>query len=180
MNFAKRILLVAGSAALAVMLGGLLAPKAVHAVVAALVQVTNTSANPVPVTDVGTLEPFQTFCVGSDGVGVVTDQCTFTVPANKRLVVRTASVQLIADAGVRVLRSGLSVDMGGTASLFLVPAPFTGTGNLGTFDYSQGTQQLTVYADPGTTVACDANLNSPPSSFNFFSCSVSGYLQDVH
>lgn len=52
MNFAKRLLMVAGVVALTGMFGAALTPKAAHAVVAALVQVTNTSANPVPNQDV--------------------------------------------------------------------------------------------------------------------------------
>lgn len=51
MNFAKRLLMVAGAVALAGVLGALLAPKAAHGIVATFVQVVNTAANPVPVAE---------------------------------------------------------------------------------------------------------------------------------
>ena len=50
MNFAKRMLMVVGGVAVAGLLGAILTPKAAHGIVATLVQVANTSANPVPVT----------------------------------------------------------------------------------------------------------------------------------
>ena len=51
MQFTKRLLTGLGAVALAAMLLSLAAPKAVHAIVAALVEVTNTPANPVPTAD---------------------------------------------------------------------------------------------------------------------------------
>jgi hypothetical protein len=57
MTFAKRLLMVAGTVALAGILGALLAPKAAHGIVATLVQVVNTSGNPVPTVMSGT--PFE-------------------------------------------------------------------------------------------------------------------------
>jgi len=61
MNFAKRLLMVAGAVAMAGIFGALLAPKAAHGIVATLVQVTNTSSNPVPVT----LAPTKTVTVAN-------------------------------------------------------------------------------------------------------------------
>jgi len=55
MNFAKRLLMLAGAIALAGIFGALLAPKAAHGIVATLVQVVNTSVNPVPVKEQRTL-----------------------------------------------------------------------------------------------------------------------------
>ena len=46
MRFAKRVLMVTGAVALAGLLGGAIAPKAAHAIVATVVQVANTSASP--------------------------------------------------------------------------------------------------------------------------------------
>ncbi len=50
MNFAKLVLMVVGGVAVAGLLGAILTPKAAHGIVATLVQVANTSANPVPTT----------------------------------------------------------------------------------------------------------------------------------
>jgi hypothetical protein len=52
MNFAKRILMVGGAGALAGILAIAIAPKTAHGLVAALVQVSNTTANPVPTQDI--------------------------------------------------------------------------------------------------------------------------------
>jgi hypothetical protein len=52
MNFAKRILMIAGAGALAGILAIAIAPKTAHALVATLVQVSNTIANPVPTEDI--------------------------------------------------------------------------------------------------------------------------------
>src|ERR1700690_1584767 len=52
MNFAKRILMFVGFVVLAAILTSVLAPKATHALVATLVQVSNTPSSPVPNRDV--------------------------------------------------------------------------------------------------------------------------------
>jgi hypothetical protein len=52
MKLTKTVLTGAGTAALAALLGTVLAPRAVHAAVAALVQITNTAANPVMALDI--------------------------------------------------------------------------------------------------------------------------------
>ena len=70
MQFAKRLLMGAGAVALAGLLGVMIAPKATHGVVATLVQVTNTAANPVLNRDIDRSEnqPFSTsLCYGSGG-----------------------------------------------------------------------------------------------------------------
>ena len=99
MKFAKRLLMGVGAVALAAMLLSVTAPKAVHATVAALVQVVNTSADPVPTYDSGTR--FQAdVCDAAGSVSVASGYCgstasrTFVVPsvtsagaAVKRLVV---------------------------------------------------------------------------------------------
>ena len=52
MNVLRRIAMSIGGTAAVALVIGLAAPKTVHAVVSALVTVANTSANPVPTTDV--------------------------------------------------------------------------------------------------------------------------------
>ena len=65
MRFMKRLLRGLAAVALAGTLISLVVPKAVHAAVAALVEVANTPANPVPNADVNAPgeEPFQTVVV---------------------------------------------------------------------------------------------------------------------
>jgi len=101
-KLANRFLMISGAVTLAAILSASIAPKAAHALVAALVQVTNTAANPVPTLDINTPaeEPFQTqLCFG---FGAFANQCLapqiFTVPSTttdganvKRLVIEDFS-----------------------------------------------------------------------------------------
>ena len=103
MNFAKRVLMFVGFAVLVAASLSVLAPKATHALVATLVQVTNTSADPVPTYDSGTR--FQAdVCDASGSVSVASNYCglntskTFVVPTVtssgatvKRLIVDNVS-----------------------------------------------------------------------------------------
>jgi len=52
MKFSRMLLQIVGATTLAILLGAAVAPRAAQSAVAALVQVTNTAANPVPVTPV--------------------------------------------------------------------------------------------------------------------------------
>jgi hypothetical protein len=75
MNAAKRYLLVALAVVFAVTTFSVIAPRTAHALVATLVQVANTSANPVPVasaTHFGQQETNLVTLVGaiSSGIGV--------------------------------------------------------------------------------------------------------------
>jgi hypothetical protein len=85
MRLLKQALGVLGAVTLVAIIVTLIAPKAVHAVVAAAVDVMNTSANPVPTYDSGTR--FQAdLCVASGAISVASDYCslntgtTFVVP----------------------------------------------------------------------------------------------------
>lgn len=93
----------AAAAVLAVL--GLLTPKAAHAVAAALVQVTNTAANPVITQSVNS-QAAQTIDIGCYGANPGTSQgCatvsgagafsppTYAVPANQTLVITAVDVQ---------------------------------------------------------------------------------------
>lgn len=74
----------------------LVAPKTVHAVVSALVTVANTSANPVPISnmeDPGRIA-YEGFQAGIGSSGCSSSQCTFAfgqVPPNHRLVIENIS-----------------------------------------------------------------------------------------
>ena len=102
MKSAKKFLMIAGGFALAMVLFAIAAPKAAHALVSTLVQITNTSANPVPTIESG--PRFQAaICTFAGPVSTATGLCaagrnSFTVPnvtssgaAVKRLVVENVS-----------------------------------------------------------------------------------------
>jgi hypothetical protein len=139
MQFAKRLMMILASFVLLVAIVSLAAPKAVHATVATLVQVTNTSANPVPTvaTDNPALQPF----AHTYGVYGQLDH-TFEVPAGKTLVIEQVEVscfQIVLPYAV------LGVTTGGVqnyTTLFPAPAPGDNT-NWGL------TQMVRFYADGG-------------------------------
>ena len=97
MRFAKRMLMVAGAGALAGILAIAIAPKTADGLVAALVQVSNTTANPVPTADVhgSAAQILELACPTNDGVYescVQDDPSTsssspFTVPAGQNFVI---------------------------------------------------------------------------------------------
>lgn len=96
MNFAKRLLMISGAVALASILAVILTPKATHAVVSTLVQMTNTVGNPGVTEDISKISSSivdlicptpsigqcqQVLPGGTIGTG------TYTVPANQKLVI---------------------------------------------------------------------------------------------
>jgi hypothetical protein len=91
MRLTKNVLTSIGAVALAVVLVNVIAPQAVHAAVAALVQVSNPASSPAltsRIDDPGRI-PYQQALVGS-----TTTVASGAVPANHRLVVQHISGQL--------------------------------------------------------------------------------------
>jgi hypothetical protein len=95
-HFAKRLLMVSGAVAFAAVVGAIVTPKATHAVISTLVQMTNTVGNPgvtediskasssivdliCPTPSIGLCQ--QVLPGGNIGTG------TYTVPANQKLVI---------------------------------------------------------------------------------------------
>src|SRR5271154_1410262 len=96
MRLFKQALAVLGSIVVVAIIMAFVAPKAVHAVVAAAVQVMNTSANPVPTYDSGTR--FQAdVCFIS---GAVSTASAFCGPNNSA----SFGVPLVTSAGATVKR----------------------------------------------------------------------------
>jgi hypothetical protein len=151
MKYAKSILMGTGSVVLAGLILTLVAPKAVHAVVATAVQVMNTSATPVPNRDVD--EPartaYTTTCQGSP-------ECSTFVPSGKIFVIETIS----AEGGGNTM--SITYSSGGALSQILFPlTPVSGS------DYV-GTVSVRLYVDPSSGINCQANLHE--------FCTLSGHL----
>ncbi len=161
MNFAKRLVMVAGAVALAGTFGALLAPKAAHGIVATLVQVVNTSANPVPITGSVTdaenpgHSPLRlSFSLTvRNGFGSLFDNFAAQVPDGKRLVVEYVSVScfVLSSAGVDVATLDLNVseNTGPNSSVsHAIPLPVTKsvTASLGSNRYF-ASQLVQLYAD---------------------------------
>jgi hypothetical protein len=88
-KFAKRILMISSAVTLAAILAAAIAPKAARALAAALVQVTNTTANPVPNLDVNTPgeEPLETMICVDDGAFSSFGVCAGTYPVSLKPII---------------------------------------------------------------------------------------------
>jgi hypothetical protein len=169
----KRSISVLGSVFLAALLLATVAPRAAHAVAAALVQVTNTTASPVPTSDVAPLQAYEGVCFGSTpGYSVTGLECEISTPAGKRLVVQSASMLVDTPTGVVPVNSSVGATQPGVVSFFL-PVVFRGAVNGGYV--SNGTQSLQFYAEGA--VNCDTTFEANADS-NMV-CSVAGYLVDA-
>ena len=169
MKFVQKLLMGIGGVAAAATLLTLVSPKA-HAIVATLVEVTNTRSAPVPNQDVDVpgRHPFASTCRYSLGS---TDACGFApVPANTELVIQTISVIGNTGAGPWPLGVGqmFASTGGGPAYSFFFPVAPSG------FDAGTAIQSLTAYADPGSTPTCQvqAPIALPKGTVN---CTITGY-----
>jgi hypothetical protein len=98
-------------AILALLAVGLFAPRAARAVVATLVQVTNTTANPVPVQDIGrpgsqilelNCPKGNVSCFAVDPANQAATAAPFTVPAGQVFVMTSADLKLASTAFTEV------------------------------------------------------------------------------
>ena len=154
MNYAKRMLMGVGVVVIAAMIVALIAPNTAHGLVAALVQVTNTAANPVPTvaTDDPSTEPSSWESIASGTSGSYIHATAFTVPTTteggkivKQLVWESVSVTCRnldePFRGVRVVWQGPSTTT--NTEYFL---PFVTTSDSSKFVTSQ---LIRIYVDPG-------------------------------
>ncbi len=171
MRFTKG-LFAAGVAAAVVLI---LIPKAAHAVVAALVQVTNTTANPVPALDTerNARVPYQSF----QNVSCTAIGCVFQfspAPANYRLVVENinATFQMSSSA---------------VAPPFLFMSGYSFTGVIGGNALGSINQNFVAYFDPsdgGPHATVEASLvpsvNSAVLTGYLENCAVTGCPAITH
>jgi hypothetical protein len=181
----KRALAVLGAFVVVAAIAAVVVPDAARGIAAALVQVTNTSANPVPNLDVNTPaeQPFETILCTS--VGVFAGECPssepseFVVPSTttdgatvKRLVIENVSGSCAIGATTQVLGMGIDTTIGentvnGLSTVqTLVPVLGSSPGKGAVYG-----QAARLYADPGaivgmepfvggsTDLICGANVN---------------------
>jgi hypothetical protein len=175
MNFAKKVGTCLGLVVLAAILISVLAPKATHALVATLVQVSNTPSSPVPNKDVdsaahATVVPLGCFANPQPpnplactlGVG---EGSPYTVPAGQRLVIEQMSAlcQASPNGGIPFIEFTLTE----AGTRVFVPVALTSNQN---FEFV--TQGVRYYADPGTTIASTA-AGDAATFCNFYA---NGYL----
>jgi hypothetical protein len=172
MRFLKNFLMSIGVVALAAALVNLLAPQAVHAAVAALVQVSNPATSPAltsRIDDPGRI-PYQKD-IQCQPIG---GECAFQsgpVPANHRLVVQHISGEFfIQQGGIGNCRAGNS---NGFFSYFnLGPAAHTGIA----FGFDQ-LVQFSVDQNQVVNIICGTIPALDPQNTNL---SVTGYLLDCN
>jgi hypothetical protein len=124
MNWFRKHAIALGGTAVAVSLITLTAPRAAHALVVALVQVTNTVATPAITQDVSKLasQNVQILCVGAtnctqilpDGSSPVP---TFDVPSGSHLVITTVQINTPSATSVQLNQSGPTFGVRGSWTL---------------------------------------------------------------
>lgn len=186
MNLIRRIATGIGGTFVVALVIGLAAPKTVRAVVSALVTVANTSANPVPVSNINepALEAYQDFCRVDLSI---TNGCDFqTVPAGKRLVIQDADISLAVASGVRPYYVALTTPLALNGSVVTVGHHLTATfmatqPNFG--DWFETHQVVHLYVDPAQTPSCSVRVTAPQKLGDgtdaFVFCNISGYLVDT-
>ncbi len=142
------------------------------------VNIGNPAASPVPVRDVDNpaRQPFQWPFVWSVAPGSFDEFSPFvTVPAGKRLVIETISVQATADVVSHIrIRIQTTAD-GQLSGHFIDVANRGGAAGLTNF---HGTHAVRIYADPGSSVRFGAGRNDS-SGFVSVEAAISGYFVDV-
>jgi len=174
MHMIRKAFTSLGGILLAALLIAALAPKATRAIAAALVQVANTTANPVPVSDVAPTQPFQSECtVANSDTGSISDQCSILIPSGKRLVVQTVGMEVVSAPSARVLFGRFLPGTSGFPAEFDVVVPLTGP--TPSENISEMSQELRLYADQ--QIQCQVVFSQPTG--DNLSCSVAGYLVDI-
>ena len=165
MNLGRKTATTLGGIFFAVLLIAALAPKATHAVAAALVQITNTAANPVPNRDVdnGPRQAVTLQALASTSVeNIVFEEqngngTAYTVPAGKRLVIEFISGSFTTPAGAHLANAFI---FGNTSSGqyadYLSPNLVTA----GNFNVYQLAQPMWAYYDEGTAIRIAVTLTS--------------------
>jgi hypothetical protein len=173
MKFAKPALMVVGCVLLTGLTLTLFAPKTVHALAAALVQVANTRSNPVPNQDVdiAARHPYTATCyIYANGGAFATCQPTPAPPATGfETVIQNVNVSLNQDSGsVQPFVTELIYGTSGSSFQFFVPLVAQGQGEW------VGNQPTAIYLDPSaySPLQC-ASLYT--NGYATLTCTVTGY-----
>ena len=177
MNVLRKAVTTLGGVFLAALLITALAPKAARGIAATLVQVTNTSANPVPTVSDDANFPYEAFlCVGAQcqslgipGFFVVPSATTTGVPV-KRLVIENLNANCNQGGPVEVVT--LSVPFSADNNNGVSGTEFSNNFLLSGFSAGQtfGQAVVRIYADPSGIAALTA---TSPECF----LRVSGHLE---
>ena len=177
MNLIKKTVSSLGGVLLAALLIAALAPKATHGLVAALVQVTNTTSNPAATldADASTRIPYQSYqTVNTGGGGVIQLSASFPeVPAGYRLVIQNIN------SGFYITDKTFTPN-GYVTTTFAPDKTFPqfmgSVENFGTLVFSIINSSDTRYVGSGDTPIVSIQAAFYPS--NTFPITVTGYLEN--
>ncbi|MGB9407089.1 MAG: hypothetical protein WCA89_06095 [Terracidiphilus sp.] len=179
MKFAKPALMVVGCVLLTGLTLTLFAPKTVHALAAALVQITNTRSNPVPTQDVdiAARHPFTATCYvyGSSGAFVACQPTPAPPTTGYETVIQSVSISLNQDSGtVQPFVTEFNYNTGGASYQFFVPMLTQAQGAQG--GEWVGSQPTAIYVDPNAfnPLQCATLFNGSGATATL-TCTVSGY-----
>jgi hypothetical protein len=141
------------------------------------------TANPLLVRDVenSARQPFHNVEFGGfeDGANFTGFVPITTVPAGKRLVIEYCSLIATMPVGQTIFNARIGtqlLDSNNGSTLYHV-LTVSAQGSDGLRDFFSVSQELRLYADPGTTVFCAAQRSSPiGSNPGSFGCAISGYF----
>ena len=179
MGFAKRVLMFLGLVVLVAAVVSVLAPKATHALVATLVQVANTSANPAIIRDTdnsgrGNIQNPNCQAFSTPGLAAaVFCSPSYTVPAGQRLVIEQLEANCSTPEGNNLNQPVVDLTVGGNENFHVFA--LTSQGNFQGLTRFVQNQQVRYYADPGTALnfSVDTSDQSGLTQCNF---EVNGYL----
>lgn len=164
MNLVRRLVLPAGGIFLAALLIAALAPRAVHAVAAALVRDVDNPAR----------HPFTTACSGN-GSNINFTLCqTPAIPTGEEVVIESVSIAGIGDPGNFVGAANINTTVAGVGQNYSLNPIFDSGLAQPAVSVIQGIQPLRLYADPGTAISCELRTRGP-NSFLQTTCAFSGY-----
>lgn len=177
MNFIRKAATTLGGIFLAALLIAALAPKATHGLVAALVQVTNTTSNPAVTldADASTRLPYQSYqTVNTGGGGDEQLNASFPeVPAGYRLVIQNIN------SGFYIVDKTFTPN-GYVTTTFAPDKTFPqfmgSVEDFGTFAFSIIDSSVTRYVGPGDTPSVYIQAYFYPSQT--FPITVTGYLEN--
>jgi hypothetical protein len=147
-------------------------PRAVHAVVAALVQVTNTTANPVITSrmdDPGRI-PYESYVAGDCYTSNLCEFSFSPVPAGHRLVIQHVSI-VGAASGPGVVQATLATPI--AFSDFFVPTAPTGV----VYTFVQD-EPVLVSVDPGVSQTLSVGFFGGSAMIKYAQATLSGYMLD--
>jgi hypothetical protein len=144
------------------------------------VKIGNNAATPVLVRDLDNpaRHPFQFYATFSKTGGNFLTDNQIAVPAGKRLVIETVTVQAYVPAGQKLLAQ-INMVGGGTFAQHNILLTPQGGFDFNLLDYFAATESVRLYADQGSAVPFSLTRSSSDANLWGGSYTVSGYLIDV-